>query len=126
MRPHLSTSWKSLDAIPIAHLHEIQPTFADLTQVKVNLIAMLEKAIEANEEEFQKIIGDDAPVIPELMLYKGRAQGKLGGQDTYSDMIEVYVAQNNVQLTKFLFETSSNPAPTQLQLICSQPRDHPT
>jgi hypothetical protein len=41
MRPHLSTSWKSLDAIPIAHLHEIHPTFADLTQVKANLTAML-------------------------------------------------------------------------------------
>jgi hypothetical protein len=36
------------------------------------------------------------------MLYKGGAQGKLG------DVIEVYVARNNAQLTKYLFETSSN------------------
>jgi hypothetical protein len=127
MRPHLSTSWKSLDAIPIAHLHQLHPIFADLTQVKANLIAMLEKAIGANHEEFQKIIGDDAPVIPELMLYKGWAQGKLGGQDIYSDVIEVYVARNTVQLTKCLFETSSNLSVRNLRII---PRDfkfnHPT
>jgi hypothetical protein len=60
MRPHLSTSWKSLDAIPIAHLHEIHPTFADLTQVKANLIAMLEKAIEQahNDDEFHKLTSE--------------------------------------------------------------------
>jgi hypothetical protein len=57
MRPHLSTKWKSLDTIPIAHLHEIYPTFADLTQVKANLIAMLEQTIEEvnNDDEFHKM-----------------------------------------------------------------------
>jgi hypothetical protein len=29
MRPHHSTSWTSLGAIPIAHLHEVHPSFAD-------------------------------------------------------------------------------------------------
>jgi hypothetical protein len=59
MRPHLSTSWKSLDAIPIAHLYEIHPTFADLTQVKANLIDMLEKATDKaiSDEEFKNLIG---------------------------------------------------------------------
>jgi hypothetical protein len=129
MRPHLSTSWKSLDAIPIAHLHEVHPTFADLTQVKTNLIAMLEKATEQahSNEDFQKLIGDNEPVIPEIMLYKGRAQGKLGGQDIQSDVIEVYVARENAQLAKCLFETSSNLSVRKLEIV---PRDfkfnHPT
>jgi hypothetical protein len=37
MRPHHSTSWTSLDAIPIAHLHEIHPSFADVSKVKADL-----------------------------------------------------------------------------------------
>jgi hypothetical protein len=129
MRPHLSTSWKSLDAIPIAHLHEIHPTFADLTQVKANLIAMLEQTIEHvnNEDEFHKINGENEPAIPEIMLYKGRIQGKLGDQDIHSDVIEVYVARENAQLTKYLFEASSNLSERNLEIV---PRDfkfnHPT
>jgi hypothetical protein len=31
MRPRNSTTWSSLDAVPIAHLHEIHPSFADTT-----------------------------------------------------------------------------------------------
>jgi hypothetical protein len=54
------------------------------------------------------------------MLYKGRAQGKLGGQDIYSDVIELYVARDNAQLTKFLFETSSNLPVRNLEIV---PRD---
>jgi hypothetical protein len=129
MRPHLSTSWKSLDAIPIAHLHEIHPTFADFTQVKANLIAMLEKAIEKvkNDDEFHKIIGDNAPDIPEIMLYTGRVQGKLGDQEINSEVIEVYVARENAQLTKFLFEASSSLSARNLEIV---PREfkfnHPT
>jgi hypothetical protein len=93
MHPHSSTSWKSLDVIPIAHLHEVHPTFADLTQVKENLIAMFEKATEQahSDEDFQKLTGDNEPSIPEIMLYKGRAQGNLRGQDIHSD---VTVVQN--------------------------------
>jgi hypothetical protein len=129
MRPHLSTSWKSLDAIPIAHLHEIHPTFANLTQVKANLIAMLEKAIAQahNDDEFHKLIGDNEPDIPQTMLYKGRVQGKLGDKDINSDVIEVYVARENAQLVKFLFKTSSNLSARNLEIV---PRDfkfnHPT
>jgi hypothetical protein len=54
------------------------------------------------------------------MLYKGRIQGKLGDQDIHSDVIEVYVARENAQLTKFLFEASSNLSARNLEIV---PRD---
>jgi hypothetical protein len=90
---------------------------------------MLEQTIEQvnNDDEFHKINGESEPEIPEIMLYKGRIQGKLGDQDIHSDVIEVYVARENAQLTKYLFEASSNLSARNLEIV---PRDfkfnHPT
>jgi hypothetical protein len=55
MRPHNSTTWESLDALPIAHLHESHPSFADNTQVMTDLVEMLNECIEKvkNDNEYK-------------------------------------------------------------------------
>jgi hypothetical protein len=79
MRPHHITTWTSLDAIPIAHFHEIHPSFADISKVKSDLQALLEQCINqvSDENEYKQLLGDKEPALPELMIYTGRAQGKL-------------------------------------------------
>jgi hypothetical protein len=75
MHPHHSTSWTSLNAIPIAHLHEIHPSFANQSKVKTDLIELLELCISkvSDGEEYKLLLGDKQPALPELMLYTGRA-----------------------------------------------------
>jgi hypothetical protein len=122
MRPHHSTSWTSLDAIPIAHLHEIHPSFADQSKVKTDLIELLEQCISkvSNEEEYKQLLGNKQPALPELMLYTGRAQGKLDLQDMTSEVLEIYVARPYVPLMKYLFQISVTIHDRKLQIV---PRD---
>ena len=122
MRPHHSTSWSSLDAVPIAHLHEIHPSFADTTQVMITLTAMLEQCITkvSNDNEYKTLLGNKPAAIPEIMLYTGRALGRLGTQDMTSDVLEIYVARPYIALMKYLFQISTTLPSRKLQIV---PRD---
>jgi hypothetical protein len=119
MRPHHSTSWTSLDAIPIAHLHEIHPSFADQSKVKTDLIECLKLGISKvlDEEEYKLLLGDKQPALPELMLYTGLAQGKLDQQDMTSEVLEIYVARPYVSLMKYMFQISITIRDRQLQIV---------
>jgi hypothetical protein len=66
MRPHHNTLWTSLDAIPIAPLHEIHPSFADTSKVKTDLIELLQLCISkvSNKEEYKLLLGDNQPALP--------------------------------------------------------------
>jgi hypothetical protein len=66
MRPRHSTSWTSLDAIPMPHLHDIHPSFADQSKVKTDLIELLELCISkvSNKEEYKPLLGDKQPALP--------------------------------------------------------------
>jgi hypothetical protein len=122
MRPHHSTSWKSLDAIPIAHIQEVRPSFADKTQVKAAMITMLQQCIHkvGDTDEYKFLRGDKSPEIPELMLYNGRALGKIGDESIHSDVIEIYVAREHAPMMKYLFEISTSLTTRPFQLV---PRD---
>jgi hypothetical protein len=71
MRPHHITFWTSLDAIPLAHLHETHPSFADISNVKSDLQQLLEQCINlvSDENEYKLLLGDKQPTLPELMIY---------------------------------------------------------
>jgi hypothetical protein len=105
MCPHHSTTWTSLDASPIAHLHEIHPSFADISKVTSDLQELLEQCINqvSDENEYKQLLGEKQPALPELMLYTGHAQGKLDTQDMTSEVLEIYVARPYVTLLKYLF-----------------------
>jgi hypothetical protein len=109
MRPHHSTSWKNLDAIPIARLHEVHPSFADTSKVKADLIELLQMCVAkvSNENEYKLHLGNNPSELPDLMLYTGRALGRLDTQDMTSDVLEIYVARPYVALMKYLFQISS-------------------
>jgi hypothetical protein len=94
MRPHHSTSWKNLDAIPIAHLHEVHPSFSDTSKVKADLIELLQICVAkvSNENEYKLHLGNNPSELPDLMLYTGRALGRLHTQDMTSDVLKIYVA----------------------------------
>jgi hypothetical protein len=122
MRPHHSTTWSSLDAVPIAHLHEIHPSFADTTQVMHTLTEMLEQCLTkvSDEEEYKTLLGNKPTALPEIMLYTGRALGRLGTQDMTSDVLEIYVARPYISLMKYLFQVSTTLPHRTLQVV---PRD---
>jgi hypothetical protein len=84
MRPHLSTSWKSLDTITIGHLHLLHPTFADTDKLRRKMDQQLtDTAIRIRDNpDFHKILSahlkrDCTLRVPEIMFYPGRAMGKL-------------------------------------------------
>jgi hypothetical protein len=122
MRPHHSTSWKTLDAIPIAHLHEFHPSFADTSKVKSDLIKLLQICVAkvSNENEYKLHLGNNPPELPDLMLYTGRAVGKRDTQDMTSDVLEIYVARPYVALMKKIFQISSTIDGRKLHIV---PRD---
>jgi hypothetical protein len=122
LRPHHSTSWKSLDAIPIAHIQEVHPSFADKTEVKAALLIMLHQCISkvVDTDEYKLLLGNNSPEIPELMLYNGRALGKISTEVIHSDVIEIYVAQEHAPMLKYLFEISTRLTTRPFQLV---PRD---
>jgi hypothetical protein len=123
MCPHHSTSWTSLNAIPIAHLHKIHPSFADTSKVKTDLIELLELCISkvSNNKEYKLLLGNNQPALPELMLYTGSAQGKLDLQDMTSEVLKIYVFRPYVSLMKyFLFQISATITDRKLQIV---PRD---
>jgi hypothetical protein len=122
MRPHHSLTWKSLDAVPIAHLHEIHPSFADVSKVKTDLTALLAQCISkvSDDDEYKRRFGYSQTELPELMLYTGRAQGKLDTQDMTSEVLEIYVARPYVPFLKYLFQISATINDRKLQIV---PRD---
>jgi hypothetical protein len=122
IRPHHSTSWKNLDAIPIAHLHEVHPSFADTSKVKADLIELLQMCVAkvSDETEYKLHLGENTPELPEIMLYTGRAVGRLDTQDMTSEVVEIYVARPYVALMKYLFQISSTLNGRKLQIV---PRD---
>jgi hypothetical protein len=122
MRPHHSTTWTSLDAVPIVHLHEIHPSFADLSKVTSDLQELLKQCINqvSDENEYKQLLGEKQPALPELMLYTSRAQGKLDTQDMTSEVFKIYVARPYVTLLKYLFQISATIPNRRLQIV---PRD---
>jgi hypothetical protein len=122
MRPNHSTTWTSLDAIPIAHLHEIHPSFADISKVTSDLQELLEQCINqvSDENEYKQLFGEKQSALPELMLYTGRAQCKLDTQDMTSEVLEIYVVRPYVTLLKYLFQISATIPNHKLQIV---PRD---
>jgi hypothetical protein len=122
MRPHHSTSWSSLDAVPIAHFHEIHPSFNDNTQVMADLVEMLTQCIAkvSNENEYKTLLGNRPASLPEIMLHTGRAQGRLDTQDMTSDVLEIYVARSYIGLLKYLFQISTTLSNRTMQIV---PRD---
>jgi hypothetical protein len=122
MRLHHSTSWKSLDAIPIAHVQDLHPSFADKTHLKAKLTTMLKKCIskDVDKDENKLLIGNNSPDLPEIMLYNGRALGKIAAEDIHSDVIEIYVTREHVPLMEYLFEISTSLPDCPFQIV---PRD---
>jgi hypothetical protein len=122
MRPHHSTSWTSLDAVPIAHFHEIHPSFADNTQVMTDLVEMLTQCIAkvSDENEYKTLLGNRPANLPELMLHTGCAQGRLDKQDMTSDVLETYVARSYIALMKYLFQIGTTLPKRTMQIV---PRD---
>jgi hypothetical protein len=122
MRPHHSTSWKSLDVIPIAHIQEVHPSFADKTHVKAMLLIMLHQCVSkvVDTDEYKLLLGNNSPDVPEIMLYNGRALEKISTADIHSDVIEIYVAREQAPMLKYLFETSTRLTTRPFQLV---PRD---
>jgi hypothetical protein len=109
LRWHHSTSWKSLDAIPIAHIQEVHPSFADKTEVKTSLLVMLHQCIDkvVDPDEYKLLLGNNSPGIPELMFYNSRALGQFSTEAIHSDFIEIYVTREHPPMLKYLFEIST-------------------
>jgi hypothetical protein len=122
MRPHHSTSWSSLDAVLIAHFHEIHPSFANNTQVMTDLVEMLTQCIakDSDENEYKTLLGNRLANLPERMLHIGRAQGRLNTQDMTSNVLEIYVARSYIALMKYLFQISTKLPNRTMQIV---PRD---
>jgi hypothetical protein len=122
MRPHNSTTWESLDAVSIAHLHKIHPSFADNTQAMTDLVEMLNECIEKvkNDNKYKTLLRNRPATLPEIMLHTGRAQGRLATEDMTSDVLEIYVVRPYIALIKYLFQISTTLPNRKLQVV---PRD---
>jgi hypothetical protein len=127
MRPHLSTSWKSLDTITIGHLHLLHPTFADTDELRRKMDQQLtDTAIRLRDNpEFHDILAphlkrDGTLRVPEIMFYPGRAMGKLNSEPVASDVIDVYVARTSAAAIKYLLEASTENTTRPLAVV---PRD---
>jgi hypothetical protein len=114
MRPHLSTSWKRLDAITIGHLHLIHPTFADVDDLRHKMIHQLTETAkrirewpEYHEHLSEHLDHDDTLIVPEIMFYPGRALGKMKSENVSSDVIDIYIARESANAINFLLEAST-------------------
>jgi hypothetical protein len=98
------------------------PSFADKTEVKASLLVMLHECINkvVDTDEYKLLLGNTSTEIPELMLYNGRALGKISTEAIRSDVIKIYVAREHAQMLKYLFEISTRLTTRPFQLV---PRD---